>query len=105
MHNDCYTSRASTLSLTATTFIPPGSQNPSAAGMGSHGRAAAPDHHHHHGNQDYRQLYEAVLKEAKVWEKKCSSAQNQIHYERERWEGKKKQSRQNQKDDMICLFN
>ncbi|KAG9067923.1 hypothetical protein KI688_011514 [Linnemannia hyalina] len=76
--------RASTLSLTATTFMPSGSHNSSVAGMGSHG-GAAPDHH---ADQDYRQLYEAVLKEAKVWEKKCSSAQNQIHYERERWEEK-----------------
>ncbi|KAH7027049.1 hypothetical protein BKA57DRAFT_497638 [Linnemannia elongata] len=78
--------RASTLSLTATTFMPPGSHNSSVAGMGAHGGApAGPDHH---TEQDYRQLYEAVLKEAKVWEKKCSSAQNQIHYERERWEEK-----------------
>ncbi|KAF9156430.1 hypothetical protein BG015_005399 [Linnemannia schmuckeri] len=79
--------RASTLSLTATTFMPPGSQNPSVAAMSSHGgtTAAAPNHH---AGQDYRKLYEAVLKEAKVWEKKCSSAQNQIHYERERWEEK-----------------
>ena len=74
------------MSLTATTFMPSGSHNSSVAGMGSHG-GAAPDHH---ADQDYRQLYEAVLKEAKVWEKKCSSAQNQIHYERERWEGKGK---------------
>ncbi|KAF9550907.1 hypothetical protein EC957_011454 [Mortierella hygrophila] len=76
--------RASTLSLTATTFIPSSSHNPSVAGMGSHGGAAP----NHHADQDYRQLYAAVLKEAKVWEKKCSSAQNQIHYERERWEEK-----------------
>ncbi|KAG0289327.1 hypothetical protein BGZ96_007104 [Linnemannia gamsii] len=78
--------RASTLSLTATTFMPSGSQNPSVTWMGSHGGAVRPDQHN--GKQDYRQLYEAVLKEAKVWEKKYSSAQNQIHYERERWEEK-----------------
>ncbi|KAF8942108.1 hypothetical protein BGZ47_006807 [Haplosporangium gracile] len=79
--------RASTLSLTATTFMPPGSQNSSVVGMSSHGgtTAAAPNRH---ADQDYRKLYEGVLKEAKIWEKKCSSAQNQIHYERERWEEK-----------------
>lgn len=81
--------------------MPPSSHNPSVAGMGSHGGApAAPDHH---GEQDYHQLYETALKEAKVWEKKCSSAQNQIHYERERWEGKRKKGQAESKDD-ICLF-
>ncbi|KAF9902945.1 hypothetical protein EC991_004366 [Linnemannia zychae] len=79
--------RASTLSLTATTFMPPGSMNASVAGIGSFAGGAS-DHQHQHADQDYRQLYDAVLKEAKVWEKKYSSAQNQIHYERERWEEK-----------------
>ncbi|KAK3847703.1 MAG: hypothetical protein J3R72DRAFT_509108 [Linnemannia gamsii] len=79
--------RASTLSLTATTFMPSGSQHPSVTGMGSHAGGVS-DHQRRHADQDYRQLYDAVLKEAKVWEKKYSSAQNQIHYERERWEEK-----------------
>ncbi|KAF9090734.1 hypothetical protein BGX23_005755 [Mortierella sp. AD031] len=74
--------RASTLSLTATTFMPPGSQNPSVATMGPIVRVSD------HTDQDYRQLYEAATREAKVWEEKHSSSQNQIHYERERWEEK-----------------
>lgn len=35
---------------------------------------------------DFRRRYEAAVNESKLWEKKFSSAQNQIHYERERWE-------------------
>ncbi|KAF9924111.1 hypothetical protein FBU30_005851 [Linnemannia zychae] len=80
--------RASTLSLTATTFMPPGSQNNSVAGITSHGTGGVIDNHRYSARQDFRQLYEAALKEAKAWEKKYSSAQNQIHYERERWEEK-----------------
>ncbi|KAF9105018.1 hypothetical protein BGX29_000830 [Mortierella sp. GBA35] len=74
--------RASTLSPTATTFMAPGSQNPSVATMGPIVRVSD------HTDQDYRQLHEAATKEAKVWEEKHSSSQNQIHYERERWEEK-----------------
>jgi hypothetical protein len=40
--------------------------------------------------QDYRQRYDAACKAAKQWEKKYSAAQQQIYYERERWEGKVK---------------
>ncbi|KAG0359768.1 hypothetical protein BGZ54_009836, partial [Gamsiella multidivaricata] len=71
--------RASTLSLTTTTFMPPGSLNPSIAASTLEGGL---------GNVelDYRQRYEAASREAKQWEKKYSSAQNQLHYERERWE-------------------
>ncbi|KAG0357044.1 hypothetical protein BG005_004005 [Podila minutissima] len=35
-----------------------------------------------------RKRYEAALRDAMTWEKKYSSAQHQIHYEREQWEEK-----------------
>ncbi|KAF8993460.1 hypothetical protein BGZ52_012429, partial [Haplosporangium bisporale] len=37
---------------------------------------------------DFRQRYDAALKDAKIWEKKYSSVQHQLHYEREKWEEK-----------------
>ncbi|GJJ79037.1 hypothetical protein EMPS_11396 [Entomortierella parvispora] len=73
--------RASTLSLTATTFLPPGSQNSSMMGFTPAGAQDAMDY-------DFRRRYEAAVKESKQWEKKYSSAQNQIHYEREQWEAR-----------------
>ena len=73
--------RASTLSLTATTFLPPGSQNSSVMGF-------TPGGVHDVMDGDFRRRYEAAAKESKQWEQKYSSAQNQIHYEREQWEGR-----------------
>ncbi|KAF9111087.1 hypothetical protein BGX27_005408 [Mortierella sp. AM989] len=71
--------RASTLSLTTTTFTAPGVQNPRIVTVSPGGGQ---------GDQDYHQKYDAAFKEAKHWEKKCSSIQHQLHYERERWEEK-----------------
>ncbi|KAG0047484.1 hypothetical protein BGZ83_007454 [Gryganskiella cystojenkinii] len=80
--------RASTLSLTASTFLPPGSQNPSIIAMTPTGGMMVHNSHQHHSHNDfdYRHQFEAAVKESKNWEKKYSSAQNQIHYEREKWE-------------------
>ncbi|KAG0328576.1 hypothetical protein BGZ99_005055 [Dissophora globulifera] len=73
--------RTSTLSLTTTTFVTPGGQNSSMVVNSGAGLVNLTE-------GDYRQKYDAALNEAKQWEKKFSSAQNQIHYERERWEEK-----------------
>ncbi|KAG0245622.1 hypothetical protein BGX31_006981 [Mortierella sp. GBA43] len=73
--------RASTLSLTTSTFAPPGSQNPSIVATTPGGGLSSME-------QDFRQRYDAACKIAKQWEKKYSAAQQQIHYERERWEEK-----------------
>ncbi|CAO3568437.1 unnamed protein product [Mortierella alpina] len=73
--------RASTLSLTTTTFLPPASRNNSGA-------AIAPLEGYDNDNLDYRQRYETALKESKTWEKKYSSVQHQLHFERECWEEK-----------------
>ncbi|KAI8602298.1 hypothetical protein EDD21DRAFT_352899 [Dissophora ornata] len=75
--------KPSTLSLTTTTFIQSGSQNPSIIAHTPGGRGLALV-----GEGDYRYQYEAAAKEIKNWEKRYSSAQHQIHYERERWEEK-----------------
>ncbi|KAG0343966.1 hypothetical protein BG004_004863 [Podila humilis] len=73
--------RASTLSLTTTTFAPQSSQNPLIVAM-------TPNGGHELMDFDFRQRYEAALNDAKTWEKKYSSAQQQIHYERQQWEEK-----------------
>ncbi|KAF9217570.1 hypothetical protein BGZ59_002991 [Podila verticillata] len=73
--------RASTLSLTTTTFMPPMIQNPVIVAMTPNGGHEVPDF-------DFRQRYDAALKDAKIWEKKYSSVQHQLHYEREKWEEK-----------------
>ncbi|KAF9957346.1 hypothetical protein BGZ72_001889 [Mortierella alpina] len=73
--------RASTLSLTTTTFMPPMSRNVSNAAIGPPGG-------YDNDNLDYRQRYETALKESKNWEKKYSSVQHQLHFERECWEEK-----------------
>lgn len=72
--------RASTLSLTTTTFMPPSTKNPVIVAMTPNGRHEVMDF-------DFRHRYEAALRDAMTWEKKYSSAQHQIHYEREQWEG------------------
>ncbi|KAF9177586.1 hypothetical protein BGZ51_008555 [Haplosporangium sp. Z 767] len=73
--------RASTLSLTTSMFTSHGSRNSSIASMAQGGT-------HDDRNLDYRQRYEAASRDAKNWEKKYSSSQQQLHYERERWEEK-----------------
>ncbi|KAG9320604.1 hypothetical protein KVV02_004194 [Mortierella alpina] len=73
--------RASTLSLTTTTFMLPRSRNNSNA-------AIVPPGAYDHDNMDYRQAYETALKESRNWEKKYSSVQHQLHFERECWEEK-----------------
>lgn len=72
--------RASTLSLTTTTFMPPALQTPAIVAMTPNGGHEVMDY-------DFRQRYEEALRDAMTWEKKYSSAQHQIHYEREQWEG------------------
>ncbi|KAF8980559.1 hypothetical protein BGZ46_004001 [Entomortierella lignicola] len=78
-YQDKIRKRASTLSLTTTTFMAPGNQHPGTVAITPGGDQV---------EQDFRQKYDAAYKEAKHWEKKCSSIQNQLHYERERWEEK-----------------
>ncbi|KAG0038316.1 hypothetical protein BGZ82_000528 [Podila clonocystis] len=73
--------RASTLSLTTTTFMSQAVHNPVIVAM-------TPNGGHEVMDFDFRQRYEAALKDAMTWEKKYSSAQHQIHYEREQWEEK-----------------
>ncbi|KAG0099828.1 hypothetical protein BGZ93_005759 [Podila epicladia] len=73
--------RASTLSLTTTTFMPPSIKNPVIVAM-------TPNGGHEVMDFDFRQRYEVALRDAMNWEKKYSSAQHQIHYEREQWEEK-----------------
>jgi len=75
-----YNNSASTLRLTTSTFVPV-NQSPSMEATVPGGGLA---------EQDYRQRYDAACKAAKQWEKKYSAAQQQIYYERERWEGKVK---------------
>lgn len=60
--------------------MPPTVQNPVIITM-------TPDGGHEMMDFDLRHRYEAAIKDAKTWEKKYSSAQHQIHYEREQWEG------------------
>ncbi|KAG0261725.1 hypothetical protein BG011_000752 [Mortierella polycephala] len=73
--------RASTLSLTTSMFASHGSRNSSIVSI-TQGST------HDDRNLDYRQRYEAASRDAKNWEKKYSSSQQQLHYEHERWEEK-----------------
>ncbi|KAG0341435.1 hypothetical protein BG000_009136 [Podila horticola] len=61
--------------------MPPALQTPAIVAMTPNGGHEVMDY-------DFRQRYEEALRDAMTWEKKYSSAQHQIHYERERWEEK-----------------